>query len=71
MRNVPIWQTLMESALWWTSALASMGLSKRDAIKSCGSKSNWCMVGHVNKMFQPSYDLSKIATKRSFVKNPV
>ncbi len=27
-------------------------------------------VDHVIKMFQPSYDLSKIATKRSFVKNP-
>lgn len=27
-------------------------------------------VDHVIKMFQPSYDLTKIATKRSFVKNP-
>ena len=27
-------------------------------------------VEHVIKMFQPSYDISKIATKRSFVKNP-
>lgn len=27
-------------------------------------------VDHVIKMFQPSYDISKIATKRSFVKNP-
>ncbi len=70
MRNAPIWQTLMESALWWTSTLRIDGDIKARRYQIMRLEIELAHVDHVIKMFQPSYDLSKIATKRSFVKNP-